>query len=250
MYTYNETFYRYIEQGSLNSARAIIPVVHKLLQPNSILDVGCGRGAWLSEWKRLGVEVSGIDGDYVDKTNLLIDRAEFHAHDLSKSFNLGRKFSIAECLEVAEHLPETSADTLIKSLCSQADVILFSAAPPGQGGENHINEQPYDYWRKKFDAQGFQCLDPFRSEIKNNTFIEPWYRYNLLLFIRSSIMSTSYQHLNSHVVSHDQPIHDVSPKLYQIRKRVVSMLPAPLKTAIARAKKHVVVIKLQSGQRQ
>ena len=47
------------------------------------------------------------------------------------------------------------ADTFVQNLVRHASgAILFSAAPPGQGGEFHVNEQPYEYWRGKFQRCG------------------------------------------------------------------------------------------------
>lgn len=248
MYEYNDIFYRYIETGSIRSAKAVVPLVLELLQPASILDVGCGRGAWLGVWSQKGVDVSGIDGDYVDQDNLRFDRAKFHPHDLSKPFDLGQQFSLVECLEVAEHIPADNAATLIESLCKHADVVLFSAAQPGQGGENHINEQPCEYWREKFLGNGFVACDPFRPAILGNGNIEPWYRYNLLLFVRATIAETTYPQLAQYRVPTDRTIPDLSPPIYQWRKRLLSLLPVPARTLLAKAKKHAVVAKLKLQQ--
>ena len=37
--------------------------------------------------------------------------------------------------------------------------MLFSAAVPGQGGENHVNEQPLAYWRAIFREHGYSAVD-------------------------------------------------------------------------------------------
>jgi 2-polyprenyl-3-methyl-5-hydroxy-6-metoxy-1,4-benzoquinol methylase len=72
----------------------------------SLVDVGCGIGTWLAEFEAAGIaDVTGVDGDYVDRARLLIDRARFEPRDLSRPFELDRKFDLAMSLEVAEHLP-------------------------------------------------------------------------------------------------------------------------------------------------
>ena len=156
MYEYDEQFYRYISENAARSARGLLPVLLEVLplEIESVLDVGCGAGAWLQVWKTLGARVLGLDGDYVQPGQLLVEAGEFQAQDLSRDFDLGRRFTLAQSLEVAEHLPEASAAGFVASLCRHADLVLFSAAPPGQGGENHINERPYAYWRDLFQAQG------------------------------------------------------------------------------------------------
>ena len=69
--------------------------------------------------------------------------------------------------------------------------ILFSAAVPGQGGEHHVNEQPYDYWRKRFAEAGFTAYDFVRPRIAADNGISFWYRYNIILFVRDELAGES-----------------------------------------------------------
>jgi predicted RNA methylase len=72
---YPDSFYDATAAGSYNSARAILSCVIPELRPKSIIDVGCGRGAWLCAAKELGVrEVVGLDGGYVDASKLMIQK--------------------------------------------------------------------------------------------------------------------------------------------------------------------------------
>lgn len=172
------------------AAEIILPKLFQIYKPNSILDIGCGLGTWLSAAKEMGVsEVMGIDGDYVNKEILFkyIQPSEFIPFDLRKNIDLGKKFDLCICLEVAEHLPANSSDTLIESLVRHSDSILFSAAIPGQGGQNHVNEQWASYWVGKFGKHGFKVYDPIRYQIWDNSTIEPWYKQNLLLFSKSEL---------------------------------------------------------------
>ena len=75
---YSNEFYDYIERGARSSAQAMISVVQPQLQAGSVLDLGSGRGVWLSEWIKAGVtDVAGVDGDYVDRDQLAIPRQQF-----------------------------------------------------------------------------------------------------------------------------------------------------------------------------
>ena len=169
-----------------DAAAQVLPVLFELYKPNSILDVGCGLGNWIQVAKQLGVkEVTGVDGSYVNRSLLKISADEFVEKDLTKPFNLQKKYDLSICLEVAEHLPDSSADGLIESLTKHADVILFSAALPGQGGQNHINEQWPEYWQKLFTKYDFEMLDYLRPKIWNNQKIERWYRQNMFLVVRN-----------------------------------------------------------------
>ena len=148
--------------------------------PRSLLDIGCGTGTWLRAALELGVcEVRGIDGVPIAEAELLIPGEMFQTVDLSRPIDLGKKFDMVLCLEVAEHLPAESASALIASLVAHSDVILFSAAAPGQIGQHHVNCQWPDYWQTLFNEHGYVCNDGVRWDIWDISDIEPWYRQNL-----------------------------------------------------------------------
>lgn len=169
---------------SIQSARVVVPMVVELTHPSSVLDIGCGRGNWLSTFIAHGVKnVVGLDGDYIKPSKLLFPAARFRPTDLSGKFEIppGR-FDLASCLEVAEHLPARNSRYLVRQLTSAAPQVLFSAAPPGQLGGGHVNCQPLSYWRKVFEDFGFRMLDPFRPKIRDDRRVWWWYRQNIVLF--------------------------------------------------------------------
>ena len=102
--------------------------------------------------------------------------------DICQPFDLGRRFDLVMSLEVAEHVAEEHADTVIDSICRHGDVVMFSAAIPHQGGVHHVNEQPYDYWRAKFAARGYAVFDCARRPLAGLREIEPWYRFNTFVY--------------------------------------------------------------------
>lgn len=184
---YNETFFDGQVDGSLASARAVIPVLLNLLPVpvQSVVDFGCGRGTWLKACLENGVEtVLGLDGDYVNPDKLLIDPNLFRATDLKQPTRLDGKFDLALCMEVAEHLPARSARGLVGSLAAAAPVVLFSAAVPGQGGTAHINEQWPPYWQRLFSAHGMHKYDVVRPMIWRDNSIELCYRQNVYVFTK------------------------------------------------------------------
>jgi SAM-dependent methyltransferase len=181
---YTEDFFAFHEQRSRTSARETIPLVLSYVQPSSIVDVGCGNGTWLVEFKAAGVsDLLGIDGDWVKPAQLLIDRAQFRMADLAQPLNVGREFDMATSLEVAEHLPGTSASTFVRSLVELAPVVLFSAAIPYQGGDGHVNEQYPDYWADLFRQHDYVAVDCLRRALWNNANVAWFYRQNLLFFV-------------------------------------------------------------------
>ena len=162
----------------------MVPLLMELFNPKSVVDLGCGTGTFLKEFKTNGVAtVLGYDGPWVNKTLLrenLLD-SEVVICDLEDSLTVGAKFDLAVCLEVAEHLSPTSADRLVSDLVQMSDVIVFSAAIPGQGGQNHVNEQWLGYWQEKFENKGYVIDDVLRPIFWENDKIEYWYRQNIVV---------------------------------------------------------------------
>ena len=182
------------------AAKAFLPIlIREIGMPKSVVDVGCGTGTWLSVFKSSGVEkILGIDGSNVELDQLHIDISEFKVANLTLPLKVNEYFELALCLEVAEHLPETASEVLIDSLCRLSDTILFSAALPQQGGQNHINEQFCDYWQKKFNRRGYLFNDVFRSLVWENDCIDSWYRQNMFLVKRVEATSISQNPVNSY----------------------------------------------------
>src|SRR5712671_3783748 len=96
---YDALFFDYIERGARSSAKKFCQHLIKALGVESVLDVGCGRGVWLSEWLASGVpQVQGIDGTYVEPTSLAIPNETFRATDITRPFDLERQFDLVQCL--------------------------------------------------------------------------------------------------------------------------------------------------------
>jgi hypothetical protein len=143
-----------------HSASAVIPLALALANPKSVVDVGCGPGIWLESYRKHGIsDFLGIDGPWVRPETLRIPKENFRVEDLSKPLAIGRQFDLVNSLEVAEHLDAGCADVFARSLASLGDLIVFSAAIPGQRGYHHVNEQFQGYWVEKFQALGFECYD-------------------------------------------------------------------------------------------
>ena len=205
---YTVDFYKNHRDGSRRSARQIVPLVIELVQPKSVIDVGCGVGTWLSVFNQCGVEdFYGIDGNYVDRNMLEIPEQRFFVSDLTEPIQLDRQFDLVVSLEVAEHLPDTRAEIFVDSLTKLGPVILFSAAIPHQGGTHHVNEQWQDYWVKCFQAQGYSVIDCIRSKIWANDKVDYCYAQNIFLFVRrdylekSALLKAEHQSTNPALLS-------------------------------------------------
>lgn len=195
---YGRTFFESHRGASLESAKQIVPLLVEWIKPESVVDVGCGVGTWLSVFNGLGIkDTLGIDGDYVDRRMLLIPEASFMPLDLRQSVRLSRRFDLALTVEVAEHLPPECAQSFVQSLTSLADVVVFSAAVPGQGQDSglHLNEQWPDYWAALFQEKGYVPIDCIRRRIWKNEQVCWWYAQNMLVYCKRQRIG-EYAHLS------------------------------------------------------
>lgn len=186
---YQDNFHNVHFQNSLNSAKEVVPLFLSYFRPQSVLDVGCGLGTWLNVFKENDCDIFGIDGNYVQKQDLIIDWKKFKDYDLNLKFDLQRKFELVISLEVAEHILPENAKQFIDSICLHGDIILFSAAIPGQEGTLHYNEQYNKYWIDLFSQNDYECFDFLRHIVWNNKKISWWYRQNMLIFIKKERIS-------------------------------------------------------------
>lgn len=222
---YAKNFFSGHKEGSLSSAREIVPMVMELIRPKRVIDVGCGIGAWLSVFKELGVdETLGIDGDWVDKKMLLIPREDFQSADLEKPLEIERKFDLVVSLEVAEHLPENCAATFVESLAELGPVILFSAAIPHQGGKHHRNEQWPEYWQKLFEDRGYIFVDCIRKKIWDNEKVAWWYAQNIFIVVKKEFLD-SYEILKREFLANKgNMLSLVHPQNYLARFGIKSVI--------------------------
>ena len=165
---YPQSYYSKHARGSmLEETRGVGRAIGELLQPKSVLDVGCGVGAMLEGIRDVcpSATLQGIDAP--------------HAIDIVRSSGLNRvpmkwltpfdlrRFKDGEypraitahvvvSTEVAEHIPNDVSPEYVAYLCENPKYVVFTAAHPGQGGEGHINERDIGFWDDLFDEVGFR----------------------------------------------------------------------------------------------
>ncbi|MEN9733063.1 MAG: hypothetical protein RLZ45_1058 [Verrucomicrobiota bacterium] len=228
---YSSQYYEGLKEDSAASAREVVPLLLGLIPARQMIDVGCGSGTWTKVYLEAGCEVTGVDGSFVRPDQLVFPAERFQSHDLEKPLSLGRRFDLVNCLEVAEHLLEGRADGFVADLCRMADVVVFSAAVPGQGGTHHINEQWPSYWQPKFRAQGFVPLDCIRPAIWNNPKVAWWYVQNLFVYVRESVQD---RYPAAVAASKPWPVDVVHPRAY-MRATVPSEMSPRMLKEVARA---------------
>jgi len=221
---------------SLESAEIIVPIVLKLLNPKSVVDVGCCTGEWLHVFQRHGVsDILGIDGEWINEKKLRIPKECFFVANLENNLQIQRRFDLVVALEVGEHLSKTSAETFINSLTSLGPAILFSAAIPFQGGTHHKNEQWPEYWADLFRKKDYAVVDCIRKKIWNNENVSFWYSQNMLLFVKNSylekneILQKELREVTSTFLS------IVHPKMYLLIAKTYRLIGRFIPSSIKRA---------------
>lgn len=217
---YNIDHMRALNQ-KVSSARSLNRIIQDLLPVNSVVDVGCGLGAFLATWMEMGATaVHGLDGPWIDQSKLLIPRGAFTTHDMERQLPVPQApFDLAMCLEVAEHLPASRAEAFVQELTALAPVIAFSAAIPGQGGTGHINEQWPEYWTLLFQNHGYMRLDPFRKRLWNDPGVCWWYAQNTFLFVRPDALKATKALWSAYREGDAFPDNAVHPDCYALARR-------------------------------
>lgn len=138
-----------------------------------VLDVGCGAAFVIERLAELGRPVRGLDGS---RACFTVAPKELHDRIAICDFRAVEPRAIEPadlvvCLEVAEHIAAAYADRLVALLaCVARRTLVFSAAPPGQGGHDHINEQPMAYWLDRFAPYGItknhEKTEALRDELR------------------------------------------------------------------------------------
>jgi hypothetical protein len=233
---------------TFDTAHAALSVIFGTDVPFSLLDVGCGTGTWLRAASQLGVsEIYGVDGIIVGDSYRHVTKDVICQHDLSVPFNLNRRFDLVLCLEVAEHIPQSSSQVLVSSLATHSDTILFSAACPGQHGQHHINCQWPAYWQEHFNRHGFVCVDLVRWQTWDQPRIDPWYRQNIFKAYLDRQMAGQEPRLKS--VVHPDMHAAMSSKLIQDAVQRIELGEYPPKwylRAIARSTRRSIANRAHS----
>jgi SAM-dependent methyltransferase len=176
-----------IDRQAMKSAQAIADSIVRDFSPITVLDVGCGTGALLQSLalkkvQGVGLEYSEAALKYCRARSL--DVRKFNL-ETEQSMQFDNSFDLVVSLEVAEHLPEQVADRFIDLLCRYGQAVIFTAAPPGQGGKGHLNEQPHEYWIEKFSQRSYNYDETlsmrWRTEWKQKG-VSAWYSRNLMIF--------------------------------------------------------------------
>lgn len=217
---YDNFFYKQHELGAIKSAKRYAEICTRYYRPKSVIDIGCGRGAWLTAFKQTGAtRLTGVDGSWNSQNDMMDQSIEFHARNLDQSIDFDGQYDLAICVEVAEHLGKSKSYQLVEELVKLAPVIIFGAAFIRQGGQGHINEDYHHNWANLFAVLNFDVFDLFRAEVWEDDNVSWWYQQNTFLYVnRLHPLNLDLKNLGLHPISNHKFMNCVHPYLFAQKK--------------------------------
>jgi len=155
---------QFIVDWETAQAEFLAELLWNTYHPDSVIDFGCGPGNYLSPFGERGCTIMGVDLD--PTAGGMLTGSQFVRADLRHPFKIpGKHFDLALCIETAEHLQPDYGWQLVENVAHSARRVFWSAAHPGQGGQNHHNEREPESWEAMFKDAGFR-IDPQQDEIR------------------------------------------------------------------------------------
>lgn len=182
---HRDYFAQTVEGPAVQSAPVMASSILEQFHTRSVIDVGCGTGALLEEFRKRGCEIYGLEYSDAALAYCHSRRLPVRKFDITRDRLDGRRYELAISFEVAEHLPSWTADRYVDLLCRLSPLIVMSAATPGSGGTDHINEQPHRYWIERFAQKQYSFDQSSSARLAARWRSEGtayWYADNVMVF--------------------------------------------------------------------
>ena len=232
---YTNSFFDGFSDVSYGAAKVLLSELYGFHRFSSVCDIGCGSGTWLraaAEMIQTGERrLTGIDGEHARSVSKC-DGAEFVFQDLEQRIVGVAKHDLAISLEVAEHLSPARSESFVADLCKVSDVVFFGAAVDGQGGVNHINEQPQSYWVKRFAENGYQPFIFHRTKFWNDPIFElcPYYISGSFLYVKDE--DPLFRKIEKWRAKEDEILDVVHPNILKWQKEECIPFPVQMKRTV------------------
>lgn len=169
---YDEDFHRSILEEEAPQAAAIAQFICGYLRPGSVADYGASSGLYLKAVWDIAPDLQLVGYEYaiaaikmrvwaniiecdLTQEGSTDEGAPFEPPPSGAGPHSSRRQRVGVCLEVLEHIDDVHWRTVLGNITRHCDVLIFSAALPGQGGVGHINCRPKSDWQKRFAALGW-----------------------------------------------------------------------------------------------
>jgi SAM-dependent methyltransferase len=186
---YDQRYNAFLDAAARKSTGPMAATIKRIFNPRSVIDVGCGTGALLAQLKQNGLEIRGFEYSDAGIARCREKGVSVEKFDLESADVIEGKCDLTVSFEVAEHLPEALADNYVRVICQFSPIVIMSAATVGQGGKDHVNEQPHAYWIEKIQRRGFDYDEATSHQIRvewAEQGVATWYVNNTMVFKRKS----------------------------------------------------------------
>jgi hypothetical protein len=132
----------------------------------SVVEFGNGGGYFSKVFSDLlpsdsFMTVEGTGAGYAETLARKVPAHQVRQHDLRLPLYIGKRFDLAVCTEVVEHVEPPFTSQIIMTLVLHSDVIWFSYkgdSTEARAWINHPNERPLKMWKNLFDFYGFDIV--------------------------------------------------------------------------------------------
>ncbi|HTI03664.1 MAG TPA: glycosyltransferase family 2 protein [Acidisoma sp.] len=126
---------------------------------SSVIELGTGGGEITTAFAKDGLDYLAVEGSTAGVDTLVargIDPERIRKFNLKFMPRLERRFDLAMCTEVIEHIEPFFASKIVDNCISHSDAIWFSAADRNRPAHyHHVNEQPIEVWDNLFAYMGY-----------------------------------------------------------------------------------------------
>jgi len=131
----------------------------------TMLDVGCGPGGQVRVALSLGIDAEGVDGD----PRVVAENTDITIHECDYTVNtFEREVDLIWSTEFLEHVKEEYQENYMKTF-AQGKHVFVTFAPPGKGGNHHVNLKSAEYWIKVFADHGLVHDETITNEVKSSS---------------------------------------------------------------------------------
>lgn len=155
----------------MNNFNNIADSIIKIINPKTVLDIGCAYGYLVEALRKKGVEAYGID-----VSEYAINQSEESIRPYLKCMsaldglpeNFPKQYDLLVSIEMIEHLYEEDGLKLIAKISEYSNQVLLSSTDSDFDDPTHFNVQPKEYWVEKFAHHSY-----LRNLQYDVTFISP-----------------------------------------------------------------------------
>lgn len=152
-------------------------------RPASVLDIGCGSGAYLKYFATRGTEaIRGVDS--IDGKFGYLQPNEYTRVDLERPLDLSDTFDLVICTSVIDNTSPHLERVLVDNIAGHASKhIVFCGERHGESRAAHVNSQTIAHWLDLFQSAGwYPCL--FDTLALRSLSTLSWFRTGLVVFIQ------------------------------------------------------------------